>query len=144
MSKRTFAVLSIVFVAALAMYFSTSGEKIDFRDFKWSNVNRTASYHFVLDNITDKQAEMEITLVAANVGSMHMTGVGSYKVGASTMTFNLMPHEEKSVNGTMNLSVEPTGSLILTPYFKTVEPNQSTDPTPASGTPPAGQESRHP
>jgi hypothetical protein len=28
--------------------------------------------------------------------------------------------------------------------IKSEQPNQSTDPTPASGTPPAGQESRHP
>jgi hypothetical protein len=144
MSKSVVTVLSIVFVAALVMYFSTFGEKVDFRDFKWSNVNRTTSYHFVLNNFTEARAEIEITLVADNVGSTRMTGVGSYKVGAATMTIDLRPHEKKFVDGTMTLSVEPTGSLILTPYFKTIEPNQSTDPTPASGTPPAGQESRHP
>ena len=142
MSKRTVTGLSIVIVAALAMYFSTFGEKVDFRNFVYTNVNKTASYHFILSNLTERRIGMEITLVADNVGSMRMTGVGSYKVGATTRTFQLAPHEEKPVNGTMNLTVEPTGLVVLTPYFKTIEPNQSTDPTPSSVTSPARQEPR--
>src|SRR5580658_7231864 len=109
MSRRTLLLIIALGGLIAAIAIAGRNRSVAIRGLSWKNDGKEVSFDFILSNLTSEREEIEMTLIAYNIGSMGMTGLGSSNLGAKRLSFGLLPREERTVTGEYDLNSPPRG-----------------------------------
>lgn len=142
---RYLAIAAVVFGVVAGIYFLVARNRVvEFSGLTFERDGKVVRYSFAVQNVTDRSVKFRVILVANDLGAqLTRFSIGYRSVGTNREDILLGPRESRALSGSFELPVVPQGTLRLTPVFEELPSNQSSYPTPASGTSRAGHEPCH-
>lgn len=140
---RYFAIIAAVLCIVVGWYLLAKRNRVvEFSALTFEREGKTVRYNFTIRNVSDRPIKIRVLLLADDLTAQQDQFSPGYREdGSSRDEILLGPLESRTISGAFELLAVPRGTIHLTPQFERLSSNQSPEPTLASVTPPAEQES---